>query len=189
MTAEEFADQIYDLPEGGRWTELIAGAMVTLDPPDDAHGNCVRNLATILAEYAQRSERGYACFDLGIIVERSPDTVQFPSACYFLDGPRFSEQDKQVTESRPALVIEIASTNDRRKTMQARVDRYLEKLVPRVWVIDPHGRQVHIFQPGANPRTFKEHETLRGEGTLPDSQLPVSSLFVEPDWWAAPRKK
>jgi hypothetical protein len=36
---------------------------------------------------------------------------------------------------------------------------------------------------------FKEHETLRGEGTLPDSQLPVSSLFVEPDWWVAPRKK
>ncbi len=39
VTAEEFANTKYDLPEGGRWTELFAGRILTLQPPDEVHGN------------------------------------------------------------------------------------------------------------------------------------------------------
>src|SRR5579871_5633979 len=109
LTAEQFGDQFFELPEGGRWTELIEGRLVELSPPDDAHGNVVRNLSKSLALYAQTSQRGYACFELGLIVRRDPDTVRFPAACYFVTGERFAESDKFLTDVCPALVIEIAS--------------------------------------------------------------------------------
>src|SRR5690242_16829515 len=108
LDAEQFAEQKYDLPEGGRWTELVSGKVVVLSPPDDAHGNIVRNLSKSLADYAHQSQLGYACFELGLIVSRCPDTVRCPAACYFTSGERFAEADKAVTDACPAVVVEIA---------------------------------------------------------------------------------
>src|SRR5215475_8829898 len=99
INAEQFDEQRFELPEGGRWTELVEGEIVALSPPDDAHGNIVRNLSKSLAIHAQQSQSGYACFELGLIVGRNPDTVRFPAACYFTQGERFSESDKFVTEA------------------------------------------------------------------------------------------
>ena len=76
------------------------------------------------------------------------DTVRCPPASYFLEGPRFAEIDNLIAEQKPAVVVEIASTNDRRRQMEACVLEYLETKIPLVWVIDPHDKQVHVFQPG-----------------------------------------
>jgi Uma2 family endonuclease len=183
LNAEEFAEQRFDFPEGGRWTELVAGEVTILNPPDDAHGNIVRNLSTLLAAHVQAGHPGYACFELGLHVSRHPDTVRCPAACYFLAGERFAEADKVVTDVRPALVIEIASTNDRRRDMRERVLAYLEWRVPLVWVVDPHARTVQTFEPGRPGRTFARQQEVTGGSVLPDFSFPAERLFSEPDWW------
>ena len=53
LTAEEFADQRWTLPEDGRWSELITGEVNHLAPPDMRHGTSVLNLSKRLAEYRQ----------------------------------------------------------------------------------------------------------------------------------------
>ena len=105
-TVEQYAEHKLDLPEGGRWTELVAGRIITLQPPDDEHGNVVRNATLAFSKFAHRTQRGYACFEIGLITARSPDTVRCPPACYFLDGAPFAEIDNLIAQTKPALVVD-----------------------------------------------------------------------------------
>jgi Uma2 family endonuclease len=183
LTAEQFAACRHELPDGGRWTELIAGQPVLLSPPSVEHGNAVLNLGKALANFSQRGQGGYACFDLGFVIARNPDTVLFPAACFFLTDTMFAESDKIVTEARPTLIVDVASSNDRRRGMTERIGGWLNWGVSLVWLLDPHSRQVHIFEKGRAGRPLAEHELLSGGSGLPGFQTSVGNLFKEPGWW------
>lgn len=181
LTIEQFEEKLF---EGERWVELIEGRFVRLEPPDDAHGDVVRNLARSLASLLKTSTDTYACFELPLVVSRNPATVRCPAiSCFrFESGNRFAETDKVMSETCPELVIEVASTNDRRSAMSDRIRAYLDWGVKGVWVIDPVIRHVHIFQ-GHNPgRMLKEPQVLTGHPLLPGLAIPVSDLFRQPDW-------
>jgi len=188
ITAEQFIDSKFDLPEGGRWTELHSGVVTTLEPPDDPHGNVVRNLSRLLAEFSQTHSTGYACFELGFIVARQPDTIYFPPISYITTGERFAETDEIATDRLPDLVVEIASTNDRRRGMAARVQHYLDWHVPTIWVADTVARELHVFNPRRPPRQYKGDQILLGDPPLADFQTPIAPLFTDPDWWSTTPK-
>jgi len=183
MTAEEFVDQRFDLPESGQWSELEQGILKNFQPPDLDHGNVVRNLSRALGHYVQSGGAGYACFDLGIAVTRRPDTIRFPAACYFTEGPRFAEADKPFTANPPALVVELASTNDRRREMTDRVLGYHEFGSLIVWVIDPKERCVHVCPRARKTELITTGMSLDGAPVLPGFMIPVADLFADPDWW------
>lgn len=186
MTAEEFATNRFDLPDGGRWIELIAGDTVRLEPPDDGHGTAVLNLSKAFAQASRDADapHGYACFDHLIVVQRRPDTVLSPAVSYFRGSTWFSELDETVSKSIPALVVEIASTNDRRLAMGARVKRYLARGVEHVWVIDTEDRQVHRYQQNRPSKRLRDHETLSGDSVVPSFRIRIENLFKEPEWWS-----
>lgn len=184
MSVDEFLEQRFDLPESGQWSELIKGRPVHLQPPDLDHGNTLLNLSKMLAGFVATSD-GYACFDLGLLLEREPDTVWFPSVSYFNTGPRFAETDKQVSETVPAAVIELASTADRRKPMTGRAQRYLAWGVQEVWVVDPAEKSVQVFESvrSGPARCWSSGETVEVAGCFADLGLKVDELFTEPTWW------
>lgn len=188
MTAEEFMDQKFDFPEGGRWTELHAGVVTTFEPPDDRHGNVIRNLSRLLAEFAQTQNRGYACFELGFILKRNPDTVFAPPISYITAGERFAETDSLVGSHKPVLVVEIASTNDRRRGMAGRVQAYLDWGIPTLWVADTVERKVHVFNPGRGSRSYGNDQILLGDQEMEAFQTPVEPLFADPEWWTSATK-
>ncbi len=183
LTAEQFLDERFELPDGGQWAELVEGIPILLQPPDLDHGTTVLNLSKALAEYIERTERGYACFDLGLHLTQSPDTLRFPAACYFVEGERFAESDKAYTRTRPVLVIEMASTADRRRQMTERVEAYLAWGVPTVWVIDQAERCLHVCSASRQTAVYTEDETLAADSPLDGLRLTIADLFVEPAWW------
>ena len=193
MTAEEFAEQKYDLPDGGRWSELIAGEPVILEQPSDAHGNVIRNLSRFLAQWIEEKQVGYACFDLGIIVQRAPDTVINPAVSYFVTGNRWDETDKVVTDTKPAIVIEVASTIDRRRNMPDRIAHYRNIGVPVSIVIDPMELKVAVHTGADDVDVLHRDEVLTsGAAWIDDSidqplfaglTIPVSDIFEQPEWW------
>jgi Uma2 family endonuclease len=182
LTVEQFVADREELPDGGRWSELLAGRLLTLQPPTIEHGTAVLNLSKALARFAQREQTGYACFDLGLIIARNPDTVQFPAVSFFIDGPMFAEADKVVTDARPALVAEIASTNDRRRNMKQRVTGWLDFGVRLAWVLDPQEKRVHAFSRDRPAEQLAAHQTLRGGLVLSGFSVGVGELFEEPGW-------
>ncbi len=182
MTAEQFVAELDELPDGGRWTELIAGKPVILSPPTIEHGTTVLNLGKALATYAQKEQGGYACFELGLMIARNPDTVHFPSICFYKGGPLFSEVGKVLTEVRPAVVIEVASTNDRRRGLEPRIKSWLNWGIELVWVLEPQTKQVHVIEKGRAGQRLDEHQSLFGGMVLSGFMVNVGELFKEPGW-------
>ncbi len=185
LTAETFVERRPELPDGGQWVELAAGRISILGPPEDPHGVIVLNLSKEIGNYLQDGGAGYACFDLGLIVARNPDTVRWGAMCYFIEGERFAETDKLITETKPALVVEIASSPVRRQDMRERVLEYLRWGVKRVWVIDPDEKQVHVFGNDLVTIHLGAHDTLIGHPVLTGFNIHVQVLFEEPKWWNA----
>ena len=184
LTAEEFATEKDELPDGGRWVELVEGQIITYQPPDVMHGNVVMNLSKQLAHSLQKAaDPGYACFELGLILARNPDTVRMPQVSYYQRGERFAETDAVVTQARPTLVIEIASTNDRRRDMTSRVRKYLQWGVECVWVIDTVDHQCIVHAGDRPTEQLPANETLTGSPILPEFQMRIEDLFTEPKWW------
>ena len=144
----------------------------------------MRNLARSLAKFLKKSTDTYACFELPLIVQRDEPTVRCPAvSCFrFEPGRRFVETDKVLTETRPELAIEVASTNERREAMSERVRGYLEWGIAAVWVVDPVTRHVHQFHGQGTPQMLKEPQVLLGHPVLSGFSIPVADLFRQPAW-------
>ena len=195
LTAESFDDARYDLPEGGQWIELVRGRVEVLSPPEEEHLIAVLNLSKALAEYLNAHREGYPCFELGLLVKRDPDTVRFPAISYFLGGEIFGETDKSITETRPALIVEVISSNDRRRSLNDRVFDYTNWGVEVLWIVDPFEKAVHTIRPGYANKRVREDETLTGslswrhkataQPILPDFRIAVADIFTPPEYWQA----
>jgi Uma2 family endonuclease len=186
ITAEQFAAGKLELPEGGRWHELHEGRTVLMQPPDDAHGNAVLNLSKALANwFAEQSdaEIGYACHEIGLHVERNPDSVFCPAVSYFTGGSQFAEADNVVAASTPSLVVDIASANDRRRDMRRRTLAYVNSGVQVIWVPDPQKKEVQIIARGRHTLALGEHQTIISQEVLPGFELAVRDVFRQPSWW------
>lgn len=185
LTAEQFVEELPELPEGGRWHELDCGQVKMLQSPDVDHGTAVLNLSKALAGWAGRTPNvGYACFDLAVLVKREPDSVLSPAISYFVDGERFGESDKLMSTMVPALVVELASTNDRRQAMRERVIAWHEAGVDEVWVVDPQEKTVRVLPAGEPTQLLAERHVVENRPVLPEFGVPVKTLFAEPKWWS-----
>jgi len=183
LTAVEFAARRHELPDGGRWTELVAGEPQAMHPPDDRHGDVVLNLSKAVAAVVTATGSTYAGFDVGVQTRRNPDTVRFPAMSLYAAGNRFEQLEKVVASVVPALVVEIVSTNDRRRTVAERVYEYHGLGIGKVWVADPQAGSVTVLRKDARPVTFSGTERLTDMTLLPGFEMPVPSLFAEPAWW------
>ena len=190
QTAEEFAETKFDLPEAGRWCELVSGEVRQFEPPDDTHGTVVLNLTKALGVHRHKSEAtsesAYACYELGLVTCRDPDTVRCPPVSVFVGGPAFEEMDRELTEARPGLVVELATSNQRRAEMADRVLEWHAWGVPCVWIVNSLDKSVHVALPGQVTTAYADNELLDGNPALPGLEFPVKDLFVEPDWWTRP---
>lgn len=183
MTASEFIAQRHELPDGGRWTELVLGQPTMLQPPDQKHGDVILNLSRKVAATLTPRDSKYAGFDVGVRTRRDPDTVRFPAVSVFTRGDRFSQLDSMFAEECPALVMEIVSSNDRRTTIAERVYEYHRSGIEKVWVIDPVAEQVTVLRHTGRPLTFSENERLTDIALLPGFEVRARELFMEPAWW------
>ncbi len=183
LTAEQFLDERHNLPDGGQWAELVAGIPICLSAPDLHHGNVVLNLSKQLAEFVQRTEYGYPCFDLGLRVARDPDTIRFPAVSYFVEGRRFAESDNPYTDAVPVLVVHVLSTSDRRDQFPDRLAELWRFGVKAAWGIDPALKTAQVVEPDCSHATLAESDILSGAPWLPGFSVPVAELFHEPDWW------
>lgn len=183
LTIEQFVAQRDEVPDAHRWTELLAGRLFIHQPPTLEHGTAMLNLTKALGEFLHREPHaGSARFDLGLIVSRNPDTLQFPAVCFFVDPPVLDEAVTTVTDARPDLIVEIASTNDRRRNLRQRVTGWLDWGVKLAWVLDPEQKKAHTFSPGRTGQQLAEHQHLFGNPVLSGFKVNVGDLFKEPAW-------
>ncbi|MFO0977734.1 MAG: Uma2 family endonuclease [Planctomycetaceae bacterium] len=186
MTAAEFADRRHELPESGRWHELHDGLPVLLSAPDDVYGNIVRNLSRMLGLWFRTqpaASAGYACFALGLHVKQNPDTVYFPAITVFREGRPFSQSDLSIATEVPRVVVDIASSNDRRTDMRLRTTAYVKLGAEVVWIPDPFKKEVQVITRGSHTLALGNWQELDGGKALPGFRMSVEKVFADPEWW------
>jgi Uma2 family endonuclease len=183
LTAEQFFADRDEFQDSGRWMELWMGRLVRLSPPDELHGLVVLNLGKRLGEHFSQTQSGSASFGRPLVVARNPDTVRIPAISCFGPNERLDAWDEGPTEVRPELVVDVASSNDRRRGIGERVRQLHLAGVPEVWIVDTKTNQVGQYVAGEPPVVIAEDDLILGRQMLAGLSIRGASLFERPAWW------
>ena len=77
----------------------------------------------------------------------------------------------------PDFVIELRSSTDSLKTLQAKMREYIENGISLGWLIDPKNKKVHIYRANGEVEVLNNPETLSGEDVLVSFELNVQEIF------------
>ena len=73
--------------------------------------------------------------------------------------------------------MELRSKSDSLKTLQAKMEEYIENGAQLGWLIDPIKRRVHVYRPNATVAVLDNPQTVSGEPLLRGFSLDVQSLW------------
>lgn len=175
ITAAEFAGMKLD----GRY-ELVRGELVEMVRPKPRHGVICKNIVFLLETWVRNGAGGIVFGnDAGIITERDPDSVRGPDVFYVAKDrwPADASLDDWL-EFPPDLAVEVRSPSDRWNAIVAKALEYLAAGIAEVWIVEPHGRRVHVYRQDDEPFILGEQDDLTG-GVLPDFRCKVAELFKD----------
>ncbi len=133
----------------------------------------------VLTEYVVRRGSGHLLTnDCGIIVGRKPDTVRGADVMLFLRSAAEKDFEYKYVEDLPDLIAEVVSPSDTAKRINRRVNQYLARGIPLVWLIDLEKITVTVCRPNEFPKVLDETDELSGNGILPGFSCKVSELFA-----------
>ena len=179
MTKLLTADDLLRLSGEGVRGELIRGVLHETMPSGYAHSKIAANLTILLGGFIKPRRLGsLATSDLGVWLERDPDTVREPDIAYFSAAKiPLDAMDSGYAEVPPDLAVEIASPSDSRREVHDKARMWLRYGVNLVWVVQPDTRTVDVYEPGRGVVTLDEHDTLDGLAVLPGFTCAASDIF------------
>jgi Uma2 family endonuclease len=152
MTADEFFEWANRPENRDRHFELERGKVVEVSRPGERHGFICGNVTRILGNFRFQRRKGYVCSnDTGLVGERDPDTVRGPDVVLSNDVRRHDELETRYPDRLPALAVEVLSPNDQWGKVTQRINLFLTRGIPLVWLVDPGGRTVTVYRSGQLP--------------------------------------
>ncbi len=88
------------------------------------------------------------------------------------------EQKNSFIPLAPDFVIELRSKTDAPKTVQSKMQEYMDNGVRLGWLIDPKTQRVEIYRPGQEVKILESPVNLSGEDVLPGFRLDLSPLWA-----------
>lgn len=171
MTAETLAT----LPDDGvtRY-ELVNGELRTMGPGFGRHGVIQNRTAWSLTTHVYAKRLGEVVgAEGGFLLRRSPDTVRLPDVAFVRSGRPIGDS---YIEGAPDLAVEVLSTHDRKREVQAKVREYLAAGTSMVIVIDPQKQTADIHTP-TNVTHLTAADVIDGGEVVPGWRLPLRQLF------------
>ncbi len=179
MTLAEFLD--YEGQDGYRY-ELVEGVLVRMGGTRPRAGRVTRNLLFALAAHVQAHGLGTVTqpdevYDFEQSGQR--DTGLLPDIGFFHAFREPEVDPDKAYPFAPDLAVEVASPQQYRPELQAKVARYLAGGTALVWVVWPQRQQVDLWHPGAStPTIIGINAVLDGEDVVPGFSYPVAALFT-----------
>ncbi len=87
------------------------------------------------------------------------------------------EEQEKFPPLCPDFVAELRSRTDALKTLQAKMQEYIDNGAQLGWLIDPTERKIHIYRPHAAVEILDNPQSVSGEQVLPGFMLGVQSLW------------
>jgi len=173
------ADELWAMPEDGRFHELVRGEILVMTPAGLEHGWIVADLGATLRDFVRANSLGIIVSgDAGFVLQRNPDTVRGPDIA-FIRQVRIDKTgiSPKYFEGPPDLAIEVVSPEDRYTEVDAKVQDYLAAGAQLVWVVNPRTRNVTAYGADRQIRVFTEGEELVATELLPGFACRVADLF------------
>jgi Uma2 family endonuclease len=181
MNAEQFLDWCNRPENRDRHFELERGEVVEVSRPGERHGFVGLNVGAILRNYTFQRRKGYACGnDIGLILERDPDTVRGPDVFLYDQARRYDDLSPRYSDRLPTLAVEVLSPNDQWAKMTRRITEFLRRGIAVIWLVDPEGQSVTVYRPNQFPQVFEGTDELTGEPELPEFRCRVADFFYLP---------
>jgi Uma2 family endonuclease len=173
MTAEE----LMRLPDDGLKHELIKGELLTMPPPYPEHGAVMTNVAFLLHQHVRARQLGKVITgDAGFKLESDPDTVLGPDVA-FIRHERIAGISTQCFAGAPDLVVEILSPSDRKGTVEAKANMWLDLGAAAVWLVNPKTKTVEVRKRDAEKKLLTIEDELTGDDIIPGFHCRVAEIF------------
>jgi Uma2 family endonuclease len=155
------------------------GAMIIMLPTYTETGNKNFKLTGKFAAWVEQNGQGEG-FDssTGFILpngaKRAPDVS-------WIRRERWEALPKKARQKFahicPDFVVELRSKTDRLKSLQEKMEEYIENGAQLGWLIDPLERKVHLYRPNQAVEILHHPASVSGEPLLPGFVLQMSLIW------------
>ncbi|MCF4966773.1 Uma2 family endonuclease [Nostoc sp. CMAA1605] len=171
-------EQFYQICMANRDLSLelnAQGELIIVPPVGGESGNNEAKLITDLEIWNRQTKLGIVfssstIFRLPNGAKRSPDAAWVQLSRWEALTP---EEREKFPPLVPDFLIELRSKSDRLKTLQDKMQEYLENGLRLGWLINPQDGEVEIYRQGQTKTIVKMPSLLLGEDVLPGFELQV----------------
>ncbi|HLE72234.1 MAG TPA: Uma2 family endonuclease [Vicinamibacteria bacterium] len=175
-------EQFYQLCADNRELrlELTANRELVIMPPTGGEtGRRNTRLTQRLANWAEKDGTGEAFasstgFNLGNGAKRSPDAAWVRRSRW---EALTEAQQEEFIPLCPDFVVELRSRKDRLRTLQAKMEEYIQNGAELGWLIDPSAKRVYVYRRGRPVECLEAPSTLSGEPVLPGFTFNASEIW------------
>jgi Uma2 family endonuclease len=180
LTDEQFYQLCIHNPE---WNieRNAKGVLIVMSPVGGDSGNREMDLGGELYLWNKQTQMGKVfssstLFKLPKGGDRSPDAAWVERSRWEALTP---EQRQKFPPIAPDFVIELRSQSDPLKTLQEKMQEYMDSGVRLGWLFNPQDQQVEIYRQGQKKEVRFLPTTLLGETVLPGFKLQVERFTDE----------
>jgi Uma2 family endonuclease len=175
-------DQFYQLCSQNRdvrFERNAEGELIIMPPTGGGTGKRNFDINVELGIWNRQKQLG-VCFDsstgfkLPNGAERSPDAAWMSLEKWNHLTP---EQQEKFIPLCPDFVIELRSPCDDLKTLQKKMEEYINNGTGLGWLIDRQNRRVEVYRQGQAKEILNNPESLSGENVLPEFILNLASIW------------
>ena len=173
------ADDLLRLDAEGVRGELIRGVLHRMAPTGAEHAEIAGRLTYYLNALVIPSRLGrVATSDMGVRLERDPDTVREPDIGFTAaERLPLDIRVRGYLEIVPDLVVEVVSPNDDLEEVRLKALMWRDHGARLVWVVHPDPRTVDVYRADGTATTVGGDDALDGEDVLPGFTCPLSAVF------------
>jgi Uma2 family endonuclease len=161
-----------------RLEQTAEGELIIMPPTGWKSGNRNSRLTQRLGNWTDADGTGLA-FDssTGYILpngaKRSPDAS-------WVSRERLEALNPDPTRflpMAPDFAVELRSANDELRTLQQKMQEYIDNGVRLGWLLDPQNQRVEIYRPGQDVEVLQSPTSLSGEDVLPGFMLDLTQIL------------
>ena len=155
------------------------GDLVIMPPEGGETGNRSMLLGTFLTQWALQDGTGVTFgSSTGFILPNG--AMRAPDAAWVRRSrlaTLTADQKQKFLPLCPDFVAEIRSPSDRLRSVQEKMQEYIDNGAQLGWLIDPSSRAVCVYRPNRPVERLEHPTTISGEAVLPGFTLDVRTLW------------
>ena len=113
----------------------------------------------------------------------SPRAVRCPDAAW-MSAERWAsmtrEQQAGFPPLAPEFVVELTSATDLRKTVEAKMQMWMDAGAKLAWLIDPYAAEVLVYRPNREPEQLERPDWVEADSVVPGFRLETSRIWEQP---------